>query len=79
MIDNDSLLALIRTQIPDAEIDVVDRTGGMDHFNLTVRSRAFADKTLLQQHQLVYGALDRALRDGSVHAVELKTVVAENG
>jgi stress-induced morphogen len=77
MIDNESLAALIRTDIPDAEVDIVDRTGGMDHFNVTVRSQAFKGKTLIQQHQLVYGALQRALRDGRVHAVELKTVVAE--
>ncbi|HEY9085007.1 MAG TPA: BolA family protein [Candidatus Tyrphobacter sp.] len=77
MIDNESLVALIRTQIPDAEVDIVDRTGGMDHFNVTVRSQAFKGKTLIQQHKLVYGALQRALRDGSVHAVELKTIIAE--
>jgi stress-induced morphogen len=76
MIDNDSLTALIRAQIPDAQVDIVDRTGTMDHFNVTVRSQAFAGKTLIEQHQLVYGALKSALKDGRVHAVELKTVTA---
>lgn len=75
MIDTDSLVRLIRTQIPDAQVDVVDRTGTMDHFNVTVRSQVFADKTLIQQHQLVYGALKGALKDGRVHAVELKTLL----
>lgn len=75
MIDNESLVQLIRTQIPDAQVDVVDRTGTMDHFNVTVRSQVFADKTLIQQHQLVYGALKGALKDGRVHAVELKTLL----
>ncbi|HEY1867948.1 MAG TPA: BolA family protein [Candidatus Cybelea sp.] len=68
---------LIRTRIPDAEVGVVDRTGTMDHFNVTVRSKSFAGKTLIEQHQLVYGALREALADGRVHAVELKTIVAE--
>jgi stress-induced morphogen len=77
MIDNAALAALIRHEIPDADVDVVDRTGTMDHFNVTVRSSAFVGKTLLQQHQLVYGALKSALRDGRVHAVELKTVTLE--
>ena len=77
MIDNGSLTQLIRTRIPDAEVGVVDRTGTMDHFNVTVRSKAFAGKTLIEQHQLVYGALRDALADGRVHAVELKTIVAE--
>ncbi len=49
----------------------------MDHFNFTVRSHAFKGKTLIEQHQLVYGALKAALKDGRVHAVELKTIVAE--
>jgi stress-induced morphogen len=78
VIGNDALTNLIRAEIPDAQVEVVDRTGTMDHFNLTVRSQAFSGKTLIEQHQLVYGALKGALKDGRVHAVELKTVVAEN-
>lgn len=77
MIENEALAALIRQEIPDARVEVVDRTGTMDHFNVTVQSSAFRGKTLLQQHQLVYGALRGALRDGRVHAVELKTVAKE--
>ena len=78
MIDTESLIALIRTDIPDAEVTVYDRTGTMDHFNVTVRSSAFAGKTLIEQHQLVYGTLRAALKDGRVHAVELKTIVSES-
>ena len=78
MIAGTELQALIRTKLPDADVGIVDRTGTMDHFNLTIRSRVFKGKTLLEQHRLVYGALEEALRDGRVHAVELKTIVAEN-
>ncbi|MBV8067201.1 MAG: BolA/IbaG family iron-sulfur metabolism protein [Candidatus Eremiobacteraeota bacterium] len=77
MIEDDELTNLIRGEIPDAHVQVIDRTGTMDHFNVTVRSKAFRDKTLIEQHQLVYGALRDALKDGRVHAVELKTIVAE--
>jgi stress-induced morphogen len=77
VIENDALTNLIRAQLPDAQVGVVDRTGTMDHFNVTVRSAAFRGKTLLEQHQLVYGALKPALADGRVHAVELKTIVTE--
>jgi stress-induced morphogen len=77
VIDNDALQNLIRTHLPDAEVGIVDRTGTMDHFNVTVRSHAFAGKTLIEQHQIVYGALKAALKDGRVHAIELKTIVAE--
>ncbi|HEX8806656.1 MAG TPA: BolA/IbaG family iron-sulfur metabolism protein [Candidatus Aquilonibacter sp.] len=78
MIDNASLTALIRADLPDAQVEIVDRTGTMDHFNVTVRSRAFAGRTLIEQHQLVYGALRAALKDGRVHAVELRTLVSES-
>ncbi len=77
MIENDDLTRLIRSEIPDAEVRIFDRTGTMDHFNLTVHSQAFKGKTLIEQHQIVYGALKAALRDGRVHAVELTTVVSE--
>ena len=76
MIDNDSLTALICRNLPDAQVDIVDRTGTMDHFNITVQSSAFAGKTHIEQHQLVYGALKGALKDGRLHAVELKTIVS---
>ena len=78
MIDNGSLTELIRKQLPDARVEIVDRTGTMDHFNVTVKSEAFAGKTLIEQHQLVYGALKPALKDGRVHAVELKTLLPES-
>ncbi len=78
MIDHESLTGLIRSQIPDARVDIVDRTGTMDHFNVTVRSGAFAGRTLIEQHQLVYSALRAALKDGRVHAVELTTLVSES-
>jgi stress-induced morphogen len=75
MIDNDSLTTLIRKRLPDACVEIVDRTGTMDHFNVTVTSGAFAGRSVLEQHQLVYGSLQEALADGRVHAVELKTVI----
>ena len=77
MIENKTLTELIRAAIPDAEIGIFDRTGTMDHFNVTVRSREFAGRPLLEQHKLVYGALSDALKDGRVHAVELTTIVSE--
>jgi stress-induced morphogen len=78
VIADSALTDLIRAHLPDAQVGVFDRTGTMDHFNVTVRSRAFKGKTLLEQHRLVYGALQGALADGRVHAVELKTIVAED-
>lgn len=77
MIANDAIVALIRETMPDADVTVFDRTGTMDHFNIGVRSTAFAGKTLIQQHQMVYRALKAAHNDGRIHAIELTTTVAE--
>jgi stress-induced morphogen len=77
MIDDDSLAALVRETFPDAEIGVYEYSGTGDHFNLHVRSAAFAGKSVLEQHQMVYAALGAALRDGRVHAVQLKTAPLE--
>jgi stress-induced morphogen len=78
VIDDGALTGLIVDSLPDAQVSIHDRTGTMDHFNVTVRSQAFKGKTLIQQHQLVYRALKGALADGRVHAVELTTVIAES-
>ena len=78
MIGDATLTDLIRSRLPDAEVAIIDRTGTMDHFNITVRSKAFKGKTLLDQHRLVYGALENARADGRLHAVELKTIVVED-
>lgn len=78
MIETEALERLILSELPDADVGIFDRTGTMDHFNLTVSSQAFKGKTLIEQHQLVYRALKDALRDGRVHAVELKTLVREH-
>ena len=75
MIDDNSLRSLIRSTMPDAQVDIQDRTGTRDHFNLQIGSSAFAGKTLIEQHQMVYAALGAALKDGRIHAVELKTQI----
>lgn len=78
MIDYDSLAGLIVAKLPDAQVSVHDRTGTMDHFNVTVRSQAFRGKARIDQHRLVLSALKAALDDGRIHAVELKTIVDES-
>jgi stress-induced morphogen len=78
VIEDNALTGLIVGTLPDAQVSIHDRTGTRDHFNVTVRSRAFEGKTLIEQHQLVYRALRAALTDGRVHAVELTTIVAES-
>lgn len=58
---------------PDARIVVRDLTGTQDHYDVEIVSQAFAGKRLVQQHQLVYRALDAELKSGEVHALKLST------
>jgi len=70
----ESLERLLRDAFPDAtELSVQDRTGGGDHFQVTVASPAFAGLPLLEQHRLVNDALAQPLRDGTIHELRIKT------
>ncbi len=77
MIDNDSMTALIRRTFPDAEVQIVDLTGTMDHFNVFVRSGAFRGISLMDRHRMVEGALSDARADGRIHAMSIRTEVLE--
>ena len=68
------LESLLRGAFPDAaELDVADRTGGGDHFQVTVTSPRFNGLSLLEQHRLVNEALADPLRDGTIHELRIRT------
>ena len=60
MITAQEVPLLIKQTLPDAEIDVKDLGGG-DHLEVNVVSAQFSGLSLVQQHQLVYGALKLSL------------------
>jgi len=68
------LQALLERAFPDAtELHVEDRTGGGDHFQVTVASPRFSGLSLLAQHRLVNEALAEPLEDGTIHELRIKT------
>jgi stress-induced morphogen len=68
------LKELLERAFPDAqEVDVVDRTGGGDHFQVVVASTAFDGLALVEQHRRVYEALATPLADGTIHELRIKT------
>jgi stress-induced morphogen len=70
----DRLESLLLDAFPDAaELRVEDRTGGGDHFQVTVASPRFDGLPLLDQHRLVNEALAEPLRDGTIHELRIKT------
>ena len=69
-----TLESLLRESFPDAsELAVEDRTGGGDHFQVTIASGRFDGLSLVEQHRLVYEALQAPLGDGSIHELRIKT------
>ena len=68
------LKSLLRDAFPNApELSVEDRTGGGDHFQVTVASARFDGLSLVEQHRLVYNALATPLADGTIHELRIKT------
>jgi acid stress-induced BolA-like protein IbaG/YrbA len=49
----------------------------MDHFSLRVVSDHFKGKGLLDRHRLIYQALDEPMKDGRIHAVEIKALTPD--
>lgn len=77
MISPDQVEALIKAEIPDAQVQVQDLTGGGDHLQAIVISSQFEGKSLVKQHQLVYGALSQQMATEAIHALALKTYTPE--
>ena len=74
----DPLHQLLQHAFPDAtEVRVEDRTGGGDHFQVTVATPRFDELPLLEQHRLVNEALADPLRDGTIHELRIKTKGSE--
>jgi stress-induced morphogen len=65
--------SLLTDAFPGDEVSVVDRTGGGDHFQVTVASPRFEGLSLVAQHRLVYDALAEPLADGTIHELRIKT------
>ena len=64
---------LLKAAFPGGQIEVEDRTGGGDHFQVTVVSQAFNGLPLIQQHKLVNRALAAPLADGTIHELRIRT------
>ncbi len=67
---------LIKVHIPDAEVAIRDLAGDGDHYAATVLAESFRGKSRVQQHQLVYKALQGQM-GGALHALALQTGVPD--
>jgi stress-induced morphogen len=73
----DDITRLIQDAFPDADVRIEDLRGDGDHYAASVTSEAFRGKSRVQQHQLVYKALQGRMGT-ELHALALTTAVPEN-
>ena len=71
----DEIKQRIEAAIPGASADVEDYTGGGDHFRATVTATAFAGRSRIEQHRLVYDVFGDEI-GAAIHALSLKTTPA---
>lgn len=75
MVDPEDVRTRIAAALPGARVSVADSTGAGDHFEVHVIAAAFAGKSLLEQHRMIYGALGDLM--SRIHALALRTEAAE--
>ena len=68
----DEIAALIRSSIPDAEVEISDLAGDGDHYAARVVAESFRGVPRVRQHQRVYEALGGRM-GGVLHALQLTT------
>jgi stress-induced morphogen len=76
MADLSELTSMIESALPGAQAQIVDQGGG-DHLAATVVAPQFTGLSRLEQHKLVYAAVQSRLDDGSIHALALRTHAPE--
>lgn len=76
--DAASIERLIKEELPDAEVRIEDLRGDGDHYAAYIISSAFEGKSRVQQHQLVYQALQGRMGN-ELHALAIQTSVPANG
>ncbi len=74
MITTQEIEKMILEALPGSRAAVSDMMGTGDHFEITVESPAFAGKSRMDQHKMVFAALQKEM-DNRIHAVQIKTKV----
>ena len=70
--DANEIERLIKRKLPDAQVTIRDLAGDGDHYAAEIVSEAFRGKNRVQQHQMIYEALEGNM-GGALHALALQT------
>ena len=69
----EEIKSLIKEAIPDAEITIQDTAGDDNHYSATIKSKIFTGKSKIEQHKLVYKALNGKMGN-ELHALAINTI-----
>ena len=69
----EEIKSLVKKGIPDAEITIQDLAGDENHYSATIKSKIFTGKSKIEQHRLVYKALNGKMGN-ELHALALNTI-----
>lgn len=70
----EKIMGFLLETFPDAQIELKDLVGDSDHFAVTITSKVFSGKTRIEQHKMVYDALQGHMGT-TLHALSLKTKI----
>ena len=69
----EEIKSLVKKAIPDAKITIQDLAGDENHYSATIKSKIFTGKSKIEQHRLVYKALNGKMGN-ELHALALNTI-----
>lgn len=74
--DAEEIKSMIEEAIPGSRVMITDLRGDGDHYAAEIISDAFEGKSRVQQHQMVYEALQGKMGN-ELHALAIQTSVPE--
>ena len=78
-ISAEKIRELIMRKFPQADIEIIDTAGDSNHYSATITTKEFKGKSRVEQHKMVYKALEGAMdgSNGILHALALQTKIKQ--
>jgi len=73
MIEKEKIKKRLEEVFTGATVIVENPQHDGEHFDTIITYQGFADKTMVEQHKMVYKALENEMKD--IHALSIKTMV----
>tara|TARA_B100000427_G_C15431894_1_gene561246 strand:- start:650 stop:919 length:270 start_codon:yes stop_codon:yes gene_type:complete len=74
-IKKEELETMITKAFPEAKVEIIDLAGDDNHYSLIITSNRFSGISRIDQHKMVYEALDGKMGN-ELHALTIKTLVS---